>query len=116
MLMISEAFNRNWMSGSILALGILTAWAGSRMISFDPTLTIGAVLNMLTFLVGGTVFAVSVRADVRALAFRVGLVERAVESMQEILKHVAVQDERLNTHARRIEAMEARLFKRQPLS
>ncbi len=85
------------------------------MFSFDPTLTLGAVLNIAAFLVGGSMFAATVRGDVRALSFRVTMLEKLVEKMQMVLDRVAVQDERLNSHARRIEGIEARLFGHFPM-
>ncbi len=85
------------------------------MLSFDPTLTLGAILNIAAMLIGGSMFAATVRGEVRALAFRVATLEKLVEKMQMVLDRVAVQDERLNSHARRVEGLEARLFGHFPL-
>jgi uncharacterized protein (UPF0335 family) len=65
---------------------------------------------MAAFLVGGTVFAVSVRGELRALVGRVVRLETVTDALEKTLQRVAVQDERLNSHARRLEHLEARLL------
>lgn len=80
------------------------------MISFDPSITVGALLNMLAMLIGGTIFAVTVRGEVRALVQRVGRLETVTDALDKTLQRVAVQDERLNSHARRLEGLENQLL------
>lgn len=77
--------------------------------TFDPTLSIGALLNLLGFVIGGLIFAVTLRSDLRALVSRVDRLEIHSDRMDRSLQALAVQDERLNSHAARISKLEDRI-------
>lgn len=77
--------------------------------TFDPTLSIGALLNLLGFVLGGLIFAVTLRSDLRALVSRVDRLEIHSDRMDRSLQALAVQDERLNSHAARISKLEDRI-------
>lgn len=74
--------------------------------NFDPTLSIGALLNLAGFIVGGLVFAMALRGDLRSLVARVARLEMSTDAMAVTLVKIAVQDERLTGHATRIAALE----------
>lgn len=77
--------------------------------NFDPTLTIGAVLNLVGFIIGGLAFALTLRGDLRALVARVSRLEISNDVMARAMTTLAVQDERLTMHGRRIEALETQM-------
>lgn len=75
---------------------------------FDPTLSFGAILNLAGFVIGGVIFAITLRGDIRALMLRVSRLESNTDTMAGALVKLAVQDERLTSHASRIAKLEDR--------
>ena len=72
-------------------------------------INLGHVLTIVSFLVGGTAFAYTIRGDVRLQGQRLGLLETEIRSLREVVVAVARQDERLvametrlNEHGKRL--------------
>ena len=76
---------------------------------FDPTFSVGSVLNLIGFVIGGIIFAVTLRGDLRALVARVTKLENHTGAIEGALTTLAVQSERLTSHARRIEKLETKV-------
>jgi hypothetical protein len=73
------------------------------------TINLGNVLTIISFLIGGTAFAYTIRGDVRLHGQRLGLLESEIRSLREVVVSVARQDERLvametrlNEHGKRL--------------
>jgi hypothetical protein len=74
-------------------------------------------MTILSFIVGGTVFAQTIRNDVAILGSRIQKLEDGQHKMQDVLIYVARQDERINAmdqrqlaEGRRLDKLEHRLW------
>lgn len=79
----------------------------------DPTVSVGNLLQMIVIVVGGLSVFFALRADVRVMRHDMNNLKERQEALSEafkqlgdILKQVAVQDERLVEQSRRIGAAE----------
>jgi hypothetical protein len=79
----------------------------------DPTVSVGNLLQMIVIVVGGLSVFFALRADVRVMRHDMNNLKERQESLSEafkqlgdILRQVAVQDERLVEQSRRIGAVE----------
>ena len=81
-------------------------------ISVDWTISIGNILTMGGFVLGGVGFVVAVRRDVAILATRLTPIESAVLKLTDILEKIGRQDERLKAVERDIERNDPRKQRR----
>ena len=87
----------------IASAGIAAAQASNGGIQVEMTISIGNLLTILAFLVGGIGFVYTIRSDVRAQGLRLDAVESGLRKLSEILIALGRQDERLNAIDRRID-------------
>jgi hypothetical protein len=64
---------------------------------FDPTINLGHVLTILSFIISGIVAYIGVKVELSNVDTRLALVERTMQSVATILITQARQDERINT-------------------
>lgn len=102
---------RSKIIGLVGACGMLMAGAAIAMaqaaqsggIQVEMTISIGNLLTILAFLVGGIGFVYTIRSDVGAQGQRLDAVESELRKLGEILIALGRQDERLTAMDRRIE-------------
>ncbi len=84
----------------------VVAQAGaSTGIQVEMTISLGNLLTILAFLIGGVGFVYTIRSDVRAQGDRLDAVEHELQKLSDILIALGRQDERLNAMDRRIDDM-----------
>ena len=83
--------------------GMAVAQAANGGIQVEMTISVGNLLTILAFLVGGIGFVYTIRSDVGAQGRRLGAVESELRKLSEILVALGRQDERLNAIDRRID-------------
>lgn len=78
-------------------------------ISFEPTITLSAIITAASVIFGFIGFVYSLKGDLRGLAAshnalgeRLGLVEKRMGDVTDVLRQVAQQEVRLNYHEQRI--------------
>lgn len=74
-------------------------------IQVEMTISLGNLLTILAFLIGGIGFVYTIRSDVRAQGERLDAVEHELQKLSDILIALGRQDERLNSMDRRIDDM-----------
>ena len=84
--------------------------------SIDWTLNLGHLLTIGGFLFGGLMFMLTIRNDVNSIKTsegtvvqRLEIVERDLAKITDVLVSLARQDERLNSHGRRLDALDDRI-------
>lgn len=65
---------------------------------FDPTITLGAILNAAVLLVGFVVAFTRIGGRIDLLSLRLGAVEEAVKSARDTDSRIATVEERLTNH------------------
>jgi len=69
----------------------------------DMTISIGNLLTIAAFLVGGIGFVYTIRADVRSQGDRISSVEDEIKEIKTVVVAQARNEERLNAMDRRID-------------
>lgn len=84
--------------------------------TFDPTITLGTVLTLAGFILGGMAFVYAIRSDVAQLGTResqfrerLDALETEFKKMTDVLVQIARQDERMRAHESRLEDFADRL-------
>lgn len=80
----------------------------------DATISVGNILTLVGFVVGGIMFVVAVRRDVDILSTRLAPLEKAIVQLTDILIKLAIQDVRLNTMERDLQRNELRRKGQEP--
>lgn len=80
----------------------------------DWTITVGNILTIAGFTIGGAGFVVAVRRDVSILSEKLKPIELAVLKLTDILEKIARQDERLKAVERDVERNDPRHKWREP--
>lgn len=65
---------------------------------FDPTITLGAIINAAVLLVGFVVAFTRIGGRIDLLSLRLGAVEEAVKSARDTDSRIATVEERLTNH------------------
>jgi hypothetical protein len=66
--------------------------------TFDPTITFGAILNAGVLLVGFVVAFTRIGGRIDLLSMRLGSVEEAVKAQRDVDARIATVEERLTNH------------------
>lgn len=66
--------------------------------TFDPTITLGAILNAAVLLVGFVVAFTRIGGRIDLLALRMEGVEKKIDASSDIGKRVAILEERVTNH------------------
>lgn len=66
--------------------------------SFDPSITMGAVLNAAVLLVGFVVAFTRIGGRIDLLSLRLGAVEEAIKAARAVDSRIATVEERLTNH------------------
>ena len=74
----------------------------------DWTISIGNILTAIGLAVGAAGIVWALRADVQVLSTRIGSIEAQMLKIADVLIHIGRQDERLNSHEKRIDKLEDR--------
>jgi K+/H+ antiporter YhaU regulatory subunit KhtT len=73
----------------------MPAVRGALQMTFDPTVTLGTLLQIIVFLSGGVFAFMRVQNKLELLAQRVESLEKTSSNIGSILQQVAVQSQRL---------------------
>lgn len=76
--------------------------------TIDWTISIGNILTAIGLAAGAVGIIWALRADVQVLATRIGSIEAQMLKIADVLIHIGRQDERLNSHEKRIDKLEDR--------
>ncbi len=76
--------------------------------NFDWTVNVGHIITAGGLLVGAVGIIWALRSDVKVLATRIGSIELQILKVADVLVHIGRQDERLKSHERRLDKLEAR--------
>lgn len=74
--------------------------------TFDWSINVGHVLAAIGFILGASGVVWALRGDMKVLANRLTSVEATVIKLADILIQIGRQEERLNSHDRRITKLE----------
>ena len=74
--------------------------------TIDWTVSLGNILTGLAMIIGAAGIIYELRGNVKALAARITLIEVHMLKITDVLVHIGRQDERLNSHEKRIDRME----------
>lgn len=74
--------------------------------TFDWSINVGHVLAAFGFILGASGIVWALRGDMKVLASRLTSVEATVIKLADILIQIGRQEERLNSHDRRITKLE----------
>lgn len=77
---------------------------------FDQTLTLSTVIQLAVYVIGAGAVVATLRAEMRAVTARISRLETLVDVMEKSMAVLAVQEDRLNAFARRLERLEGRLL------
>jgi hypothetical protein len=66
--------------------------------TFDPSITLGAILNALVLLVGFVGAFVRIGGRIDLLALRMEAVEKKIDASSDVGKRVAILEERVTNH------------------
>lgn len=70
--------------------------------TFDPTITSGAILNAVVLLVGFVVAFTRIGGRIDLLAQRLGAVEAAIKDARDFENRLSINEERITNHGRSI--------------
>lgn len=70
--------------------------------TFDPTITSGAILNAVVLLVGFVVAFTRIGGRIDLLAQRLGSVEAAIKDARDFENRLSINEERITNHGRSI--------------
>jgi len=70
--------------------------------TFDPTISIGAILNAAVLLVGFVVAFTRIGGRIDLLALRLKAVEEALKDTRDFEKRLAINEERITNHGKSI--------------
>lgn len=76
--------------------------------NIDWTISVGNILTGVGLAAGAVGIIWALRADVQVLATRIGSIEAQMLRIADVLIHIGRQDERLNSHEKRIDKLEDR--------
>lgn len=74
--------------------------------TFDWTVNIGHLITAGGLVLGAAGIVWALRTDVRVLSARIGSIEAQMLKIADVLVHIGRQDERLNSHEKRIDRLE----------
>lgn len=74
--------------------------------TIDWTISVGNILTAIGLAFGAAGIVWALRADVRVLSTRIGSIEAQMLKIADVLIHIGRQDERLNSHEKRIDKLE----------
>jgi aspartyl aminopeptidase len=72
----------------------------------DWTISVGNILTGMGFVLGAGGIVWALRADVKVMSSRLDSIETQVLKIVDVLVHIGRQDERLNSHEKRIDRLE----------
>lgn len=78
-------------------------------IAFDPTINLGTILGLLGYCGAGLAFVLWLKSDIRMLAFRMQEVEKVTMHVSVVMTQIAVQGNRLDLQADRMNRLDVRL-------
>ena len=76
---------------------------------FDLSISLGNLMTIVSFIIGGVSFVYAIKSDTRVLATRLGNLEEDVKKMSDVLVELAKTDGRMNLIEDRIFAQGKRL-------
>lgn len=76
--------------------------------TIDWTISVGNILTAVGLAFGAAGIIWALRGDVQVLATRIGSIEAQMLKIADVLIHIGRQDERLNSHEKRIDKLEDR--------
>ena len=76
---------------------------------FDLSISLGNLMTIVSFIIGGVSFVYAIKSDTRVLATRLGNLEEDVKKMSDVLVELAKTDGRMNLIEDRILAQGKRL-------
>lgn len=74
--------------------------------SIDWTISLGTVVGVVSLLFSAAGVVWALRGDMRVLGSRLASVEAHMSRLSDVLVQIGRQDERLNSHEKRIERLE----------
>lgn len=74
--------------------------------TIDWTISVGNILTAVGLAFGAAGIIWALRGDVKVLASRIGSIEAQMLKIADVLIHIGRQDERLNSHEKRIDKLE----------
>lgn len=74
--------------------------------TIDWTISVGNILTAVGLAFGAAGIIWALRSDVKVLASRIGSIEAQMLKIADVLIHIGRQDERLNSHEKRIDKLE----------
>lgn len=78
-------------------------------VNFDPTISLGTIISILGYGGAGLAFVLWLKSDIRMLAFRMGEVEKVTMHVSVVMTQIAVQSNRLDQQADRMNRLDTRL-------
>jgi hypothetical protein len=66
--------------------------------SFDPTITLGALLNLAGIVGVGLVYLIRMEGKLNLMTLRIGNLEKTVQQMNDVNARIGVLEERLKNH------------------
>lgn len=78
-------------------------------IVFDPTITLGGIIGLLGTGAAGLAIYYGLKSDIRMLLFRMEAVEKVTMHISVVMTQMAVQNNRLDQQAERMNRLDNRL-------
>lgn len=78
--------------------------------TFDPTITFGALVNALVFIVGFSVAFTKIGGRIDLLAQRLGAVEATLVHQRDVTERLGIIETRLGTHGQLIAASQTEIL------
>lgn len=78
-------------------------------LTFDPSISLGTVISILGYGGAGLAFVLWLKADIRMLSFRMQEVEKVTLHVSVVMTQIAVQNNRLDLQAERMNRIDVRL-------